>query len=295
MKNTQIAAFAISIALSYFSPAGVCQSLEPQPEIRFRLVRDTVIVISMMANNQGPFAFVFDTGADTTIVDPSLAGKLSLAPLRRIQQTTLAGVQTLPVSLVATLAAGPAHANGLPVLIQDLSELRKLDPQIEGIVGQDFLSHFNYLLDYRKRCVRFERDDEIRSAIEGDRLAMETVDHRMIVPVEMRSGGVARVRLLLDSGANSLVLMRKPSQALNLAAQANWLEATSSGHIGLRVGTIQTLTVGSQEFRNISVAVTASEATEQIGDGLLPMALFRVLYINNREGFVVFNLRARKH
>jgi predicted aspartyl protease len=294
MKNTRIAAFAILVALSYSSAAGLCQSLEGHPEIRFRLVRDTVIVISLMANDQGPFAFVFDTGADTTIVDPSLASKLSLVPLRRIRQTTLAGVQALPVSLVATLTAGPAHANGLPVLIQDLSELRKLDPHIEGIVGQDFLSHFNYLLDYRKRCLRFERDDEIRSAIDGDRVAMETSDHRMIVPVEMRSGGVARVRLLLDSGANSIVLMRKSSQELNLPAQANGLESTSSGQAGVQVGTIQRLTVGSQEFRNISVAVTASEPTEQIGDGLLPMALFRVLYINNREGFVVFNLRVRE-
>jgi hypothetical protein len=51
---------------------------------------------------------------------------------------------------------------------------------------------------------------------------------------------------------------------------------------------------GSQKFRNIPVALTASEPTEEIGDGLLPMALFQVLYINNREGFVVFHLQARK-
>jgi predicted aspartyl protease len=294
MKNTRIAAFAIWVALSYSSAAGVCQGLQGQPEIHFRLVRDTVIVISLMANDQGPFAFVFDTGADTTIVDPSLAGKLSLAPLRHIQQNTLAGMQTVPVSLVDTLAAGTTQANGLPVLIQDLSELRKLDPHIEGIVGQDFLSRFNYLLDYRKRCLRFERDDEIRSAIDGDRLAMERRDRRMIVPVEMRAGGVAKVRLLLDSGANSLVLMRKSSQALKIPAQANGLETTSSGQVGVQVGIIQALTVGSQEFRNISVAVTALEPTAQIGDGLMPMALFRVLYVNNREGFVVFHLRARE-
>jgi predicted aspartyl protease len=294
MKNTRIAAFAIWVALSYSSAAGVCQSRQGQPEIRFRLVRDTVIVISLMVNEQGPFAFVFDTGADTTIVDPSLASKLSLVPLRRIQQTTLAGAQTLPVSLVDTLAAGPIQANGLPVLIQDLSELRKFDSHIEGVVGQDFLSRFNYLLDYRKRCLRFERDDEIRNAIDGDRLAMERSGHRMIVPVEMQAGGVARMRLLLDSGANSLVLMRESSQTLKISAQTNWLETTSSGQVGLQVGTIQTLTVGSQKLRNIPVALTASEPTEEIGDGLLPMALFQVLYINNREGFVVFHLQTRK-
>jgi hypothetical protein len=47
-------------------------------------------------------------------------------------------------------------------------------------------------------------------------------------------------------------------------------------------GNHQGFTVGTQEFRNIPAALTASEPTEEIGNGLLPMALFRVLCINNR-------------
>lgn len=89
---------------------------------------------------------------------------------------------------MATIAAGPAHVDNLPVLIQDLFELRKLDPQIEGIVGQDFLSHFNYLLDYRRHSLRFERYDEIRTGIDGDILPMETSDNKMRVAVEVQSG-----------------------------------------------------------------------------------------------------------
>jgi predicted aspartyl protease len=263
--------------------------------MRFRLVRNTLIVVSLATGKAGPFDFVLDTGADTTIVDPSVAVKLSLVPLSRIQQTTLAGVQTLTVSSVPTLAAGAAHVENLPVLVQDLSELRKIDSHIEGIAGQNFLSHFNYLIDYRRRLIHIEQGDEIRGAIEGDPVAMEVSENRMMVASEAQSAGRAKLRLLLDSGANSVVLTGGASQALNLPAQESGIESTSSGQVGLPVGRVQVLTVGAQRFHDIAVALSTAEPAERIGDGLLPTVLFQTLYVNNREGFVVFNPRMPKH
>jgi hypothetical protein len=46
MKNTRCAGFAIRVALLYFTLAGVCQNMEAQSEIRFRLVHDAIIVVS---------------------------------------------------------------------------------------------------------------------------------------------------------------------------------------------------------------------------------------------------------
>ena len=294
MKNGRYAGLAIRVALFYFIAAVVCQSIQAQSEIRFRLVHDTLVVVSVMAGEEGPFDFVLDTGADTTIVDPSIAPKLSLAPLGGVQQTTLAGVQTLARGSIRTLSAGPVHVENLPVLVQDLAELRKMDSHIEGIAGQNFLSHFNYLLDYRKHLVRIELASEIRDAIEGDQVPMETIESRMIVDSEAQSRGRAKLRLLLDSGANSVVLMRAASQTLNLPTQEKGLEVTSSGQVGLKVGRVHVLTIGSQQFHDIAVALPASEPAERIGDGLLPTDLFQALYVNNREGFVVFNPRDRK-
>jgi hypothetical protein len=71
------------------------------------------------------------------------------------------------------------------------------------------------------------------------------------------------------------------------------VEVTSSGQIGLQVGRLRVLTVGSQKFRDIVVALS-TEPAERIGDGMLPMVLFQSLYVNNRRGFVVFNPRTRK-
>jgi predicted aspartyl protease len=295
MKNTTYAKLAIKFAVFYFIGASLGQSIQAQSEIRFRLVRDSIIVIPMMAGGEGPFDFILDTGADTTVVDSSLASKLSLQPLNRVQQTTLAGAQALTVSSMPNLAVGPAQVENLPVLVQDLSGLHKIDSHIEGIAGQDFLSHFNYLIDYRKRVVRIEQGNEIRASIEGDRVPIEVSGRRMIVALEAQSAERANLRFLLDSGANSIVLLPRASQALQIAIQENRADTTSSGQVELKVGRLRALTIGSQQFHDLTAALAATESKQQIGDGLLPTALFHAIYVNNREGFVMVNPRAGKN
>jgi predicted aspartyl protease len=294
MKKATFARLAVRAALFYFTLGGICQSIEAQSEIRFRLVHNTLIVVSLMAGREGPFDFVLDTGADTSIVDPSIAAKLSLLPLDQTDQTTLAGVQTLRRGSIPILSIGPAQAKNVTVLVQDLSEIHKLDPQLEGIAGQNFLSHFNYLIDYRKHALRIEQAVEIQQSLEGDRVAIEAVENRMLINSEGQSRKRAKVLLLLDSGANSLLLLHSASQALDISSQQSGLETTSAGQVGLAVGRVKMLRVGSQEFHDIPVALPAIGPAEHIGDGLLPMALFQAVYVNNRDGFVIFNPRVRK-
>jgi predicted aspartyl protease len=294
MKIKSSVGLAAKIALFYCTLAGFCQSIHAQTDMQFRLVRNTVIVVRMMAGGEGPFDFVLDTGADTTIVDPSLADKLSLSSLTRIHQTTLAGNQVTAVSRIASLGSGEVQVENLPVLIQDLAEIRKMDPQIQGIAGQDFLSHFNYLLDYSKHTIRFELADEIRDAIEGDRVPVELVGNKMMVASEARSYHEAKLHLRLDSGTNSVVVMRTASQALAILAHQNGQAATSGGQVGMKVGRLDQLKVGSQRFQDVSVALSSLDSSDRYGDGLLPTALFHILYVNNRESFVVFNPKARK-
>jgi predicted aspartyl protease len=214
MKKPQYVGIAGKVVLTCLAMSGASQSLSAQSDVRFRLVNN-LIVISLKSNQAGPFDFVLDTGADTTVVDPSVASQLSFVPLDRIRQTTLSSVQTVTRGSIPSLSAGSLQVDNVDVLIQDLSVLRKMDAHIEGIAGQNFLSHFNYLLDYRKHVVRIELSSEIQDTIDGDHVPIDARDNRMLVASEAQSRGTTGLRLLLDSGASSVVLLPRAVQALN--------------------------------------------------------------------------------
>src|ERR1700681_4958125 len=113
MKNSIFSKLAIRVAVFYFTFAAFCQIVHAQSEIRFRLAHDTVIIVSLMANEQGPFDFMLDTGTTTTVVDPSIAHQLSLVPLNQSRLNTVGGSQTLTRSSMRTLPAGTVHAENL--------------------------------------------------------------------------------------------------------------------------------------------------------------------------------------
>ena len=187
MNNRFLARRLISLLVLLL--AAVAGSALHAAEVRFDLVRNALIVIPVTVNDEAPLYFLLDTGADTTIVDTALAKKLGLATLRRIQQTVMTGSQTVEVSVLARLSVGDSSVEGLPVLEQDLSSLRRVDGRIVGILGQNFLSRFNYLLDYRARSLRVEKGDELRSGLEGDVAPVEVREHRMMVAAEAATGG----------------------------------------------------------------------------------------------------------
>jgi predicted aspartyl protease len=100
--------------------------------------------------------------------------------------------------------------------------------------------------------------------------------------------------LMLDSGANSLVLLPNASRALNLSVRQAGVETTSNGQLGLQVSQVRILTVGSTQFHDLPAALSSAVPAENIGDGLLPMSLFQSVYVDTREGFVILNPRARR-
>ena len=154
-------------------------------------------------------------------------------------------------------------------------------------------SDLNYLLDYRKHVIRIELSSEIQDTLDGDHVPIDARENRMMIASEAQSRGTAGLRLLLDSGANSLVLLPRAVQALDLPKQDSGFELTSSGKVELHTSRVHVLTVGSQRLHDVTAALLAKEPAERIGDGMLPTALFQALYINNRQGFVVFNPQVR--
>ena len=294
MKTTQYTGLTVRFLLVWLA-AAACHSLAAQSEIPIRLVNSNLIVVSLTSGQEGPFDFVLDTGAETTVVDPSIVARLSFVSVDRVRQTTLSGAQMLDRGVIRSLSAGPAKVENLCVLVQDMAQLRKLDPRIVGIAGQNFLSHFNYLLDYSHRHLRIELGGEIEDSIHGDHVPIVIKGNRMLVGSIAQSGSDTSLHLMLDSGANLVVLLRPASQLLNLAVAKNVAMMTVSGHAEVPVSRIPTLVVGTQEFRGVAAMLSSVKTEDGLGDGLLPTSLFQTLYVNNRDKFVVFNPRIKSN
>lgn len=101
MRKALSAQLVIKAALFYFTVAGLCQTIHAQSRVPFRLVHNALIVVSVTANGVGSFDFLFDTGADTTIVDPAIAPKLSLVPLTVSSKPHLPAFTLFPAPLSA--------------------------------------------------------------------------------------------------------------------------------------------------------------------------------------------------
>lgn len=286
MKITHFAAVATGIVvlaawLANPSPA------RSQSEVKFRLSGDSsIILVRVQVNGHGPFEFILDTGADDVVVDASLARQLSLQPSGSVHQATIAGGWAPQRAVADSLQLGCARVEHTAVLLTDLSGVRAAVPEAQGILGLGFLAHFNYLLDYQHRSIRFEQAGEIEQSIHGEPLPSSLDGHRMMVYAQVEAAGSHAVRLLLDSGANTLVLSRPSAEASHVVLDATRQETTVNTKVALPSGRIPTLMVGTWRLRNLTAIVNSASQMQQICDGLLPTSFFRALYFNNTRGFV---------
>jgi predicted aspartyl protease len=286
MKSIHIASLAASIAFCCLLTAGstplVCRS-----EVRFRLISDSsIILVPVIVDGLGPVPFILDTGADDVILDESLARRLALPVSGKRLQATILGAWVPDSSVAKTLQLGPVQIQNAPVLLADLSGVRSRVPEAYGILGQRFLSHFNYLIDYQNRMIRFEQNDEIQSSIQEKPLPSAIGGQHILLLAHAQAAGSAPLRLLLDSGANALVLSQASANAIHLVVSGQKFETTVGGKIALPFGRLRQLALGSRLLLNLPATVTAEQHMPLACDGLLPASLFKVIYINNNKGFI---------
>jgi hypothetical protein len=173
----------------------------PPAKIKFALHHDYLIVIQGSVGPLKGLNFLFDTGATPSVLDPRIAEKLHLASAP-IDVAVLKGSVQGRSAIAPTLQFGPVRSANRRVVIQDLSFLQKWLPyRIDGIVGLDVLGQGTIVIDYPSREIRFgslsPMPDSIPFHKEGGLAIVDaTIDQ-------------AHVRLLVDTGAPSMVLFRE--------------------------------------------------------------------------------------
>lgn len=267
--------------LSFFSLSGYSQ-------IAFRLVKGKLAVVRVSINKTANVDLLLDTGSTSTIISPELASQLSIQPTFQTEMITPTGVRFAPGGYLDSVSLGSHSAGKIEVLVTDVSALQQLDENISGVLGENFLAQFDCLVDFDKREITIDERSELEGRLQGKHIFIEKDDENrllILVPTKRKS-----VRFALDSGATELILFSNSASELGFDQSELQPSALSTvnGESPVRLVRLNTLRIGEEILHNLP-AVLASRDPDRAEDGLMPISLFRKVYLNHKKGFVVFN------
>ena len=243
-------------------------------------IADGLIVVPVQVSGAGTLSFVLDTGATGTLVDEALAAQLGLSPSSPALQVTPAGSRLVRTLVLPRLEVGGVAAEGLEVVALPLDELRRIDPAIRGVLGQDVLRRTNWLIDYGRREVVSDEAGALAPG-DGESLPVVWADGRPMIAARVQE---TTVRLVLDSGATNLFLFHPVA---NLVPASRGRVTTHLGDAAASSVTIDDLRVGGWRSQGTRAAVVPQQGYLRVEDGLLPTRIFGRLYFDNRSNRVV--------
>lgn len=268
----------------------VAQAHQIHDIVSFRLCDHYLILVQTMVNGSGPYTFLVDTGTTRTVIDPELARQLHAPVIGKNSLTTVFDVRQDPMVRLAEVRLNEVSAFGMDAIVDQLEQVKILAPGVRGVLGEDFLSRFDILIDYKKRLLRFGE-----AAPAGERCRFETsgeyhgapTSNRLLIRTEFLGVSGGKVRLQLDTGAKTLVLFpaHRDSFPSHLWGGAMAFSGGSNGNtihsrIRIKVGTTMVQDLDLVQNRH-GVAFDAV--------GLLPASIFRKIYISHSGGFIVLN------
>jgi Aspartyl protease len=255
--------------------------------IEVRILHGRFVVVPVGLNGTGPYSFLMDTGATSTMLTPTLAARLGLRTIGVTAQET--ATDSRPVDLVrASVSLGPVARRDLEVIATSLDAVRELDAAIEGVLGQDVLRSANWWLDYRDRILIADAAGSFLPHDLGEPVLVRWQADRPTVDVVLPDR--TSLRLVLDSAASSPLLFRDAPDATPDFGLGRL--RTHSGEATAREVRLGPLRVGGLVMQPVAAFVMASAGPARSGeDGLLPTGLFEGVYFDNRSGAVVFNPR----
>lgn len=226
-------------------------------------------------NGKGPYPFVVDTGAQSSAVTERVARAAGIQARYRVEQVTATGTRLTPAALANKISVGETTVDEAEVLIGGVPRLTA----VEGVLGQSFLSRVDYLLDYKSGKLVLHPD---ATGLAGVSVPFELLNGRPAIRAVV--GGQDRT-LILDSGAPALVLFGSGPVS---APFARGFVETSAGSATGAMGS-ERVRIGSGLTRRIGVVHLPGAGPDRRASGLLPTSVFRWVYVNNTERFVLFS------
>jgi len=225
----------------------------------FRLTgaKRPLILLPVFVDRRGPYSFVLDSGAVSTVVSNELAEALALPRGEEQDGRGAAGTVTLVKSELPSLTVGQETLENVPVFVTDLSFIgRAKGAQVDGALGHSFLKHFVMTLDYATNALTLSRPGGAERALDGCEVAFQSANAEnplVVVPVFVNEKGP--YDFALDTGASSTAISLELAAEFGLATEKIPLVGCGGSVPASRVR-LSSLTVGASRQENLTAAAS---------------------------------------
>jgi len=242
-----------SCSLGYGQIRGL-ELIENNKEVEFKFrFKNNYILVDVRLNNFLPLTFIYDTGAEHTILfQKSIADLLGL---KYSQEVTIVGAD-LSEGIVAyisrnvkiDLADLPQVKRDIVVLSEDYLRLEELTGvSVDGIIGGSFFQGLVVDINYNKKKIKLTHPDKFRNPNPKD---FKELDIRIVknkpylkAKTKIENGEEAEVLLLLDTGAGLTYLLHSNTDTLLTLPQT-----VMKGNLGHGLGGIIEGYIGKAEY-----------------------------------------------
>jgi len=275
--------------------AWAAQVSQPKEIIKFRMRDGYLMIVQARVNGAGPFSFLLDTGTTRTVIDPELALQLQAPVIGSDTLAIFSSLRRVRLVHLDDVQVGNAKASDLGVMVDKINEVKFLAPGIRGVLGEDFLSRFDILIDYKKRWLSFgdSAPDGERSPVrmKGQYRGLPT-SNRLLIKAEFMDTSGGELELQLDTGARRAELFPVSHESLSSQPWGGVM-AVSGGSKGITIHSRITMRIGTTIITDLDV-IQSHRGVAYDAAGLLPASIFHRVYISHSGGFVVLNPVERK-
>ncbi|MBK8700963.1 MAG: aspartyl protease family protein [Saprospiraceae bacterium] len=265
MKYKILTLFLFSLLSSATAQLTGLELLEGQDQkkIKFNFVRGFLLMEVRYANFF-PLKFIYDTGAQNTIIFDKITAELGPIRYDRIIQVTGADLSD---QIAARIARGltfklnetPPVKRDVIVLEEDFIQMGEIiGEQVHGILGADFFKGLLVEINYKKQYLQIFDPRKFNWKSLKKHTLLETVfsDGKPYVmgTVSTGQGDSAKIRLLVDTGASISLLLHNdthPSLHLPPGAIRGNLGKGLSGNLTGYVGRIPGFYLSGFEFPQV--------------------------------------------
>lgn len=155
----------------------------------------TRMTVPVKINDAGPFRFVVDSGADTSVVSARIARVLALPPGRPAILNGMTATSRVERVTVDSLTVGDNRVPDLLLPVLDEGDLGG-----EGMIGIDALAEQRLMLDFEKRVIRIEDSKRPLPKFDGEIVVIARLRRGQLILTQARANG-KQVNAVVDTGS----------------------------------------------------------------------------------------------